>query len=703
VDILKAHFIEKPPVIDGRINDAVWRTVEPISEFRTYKPDFGRIPSEKTEVFIAYDHSSLYIAFRCLESEPGKIKATISRRDGIETDDWVSVILDTLDDQQNGYMFNVNPFGIQMDGIIDSDGNPDLNFDTAWNSQGVVDDRGYVVEMAVPFKSLRFPLKENLKIRAGFFRNISRRSEWQSFPEINPERGSFIGQFQKIELANVQYERCLELIPAITMNQIESLHQGKMQRESARTEIALTGKIGLTSKLTLDWTINPDFSQVEADAGEIDINLRYGIFYSEKRAFFLEGLENFNFGAWTDANPLGAVVHTRTIINPLFGLKLNGKLTPRDVCLVMFAVDEFTESSLPEIADEASGNKAIISITRYKHLFKNDSFIGGFYTDRELNGGYNRVLGIDGRIRLNNVSFLEYNLFHSFTLNQNLANETQGNIFSIRYNRYTRKWILETGFIEIGKEFQTEMGYLTRTGITRVPVLIQYSIFPKSKIFQRIKPFYYATLTFDKYSNLFEAYNLISIHVEMVRMTQLWFELVKANEIFSGQRFNCDLLGFHFMSQLNKDISAAFIIHSGNGIYYDPNHPLAGTFTSFSLSSVIQFGKKLSCKLDASCEYFRSEADSAKRYKYTILRNQSFFHINKHIFFRGILEYNFYLKQFRTDLLASFTYIPGTALYVGYGSVYDQIHWNGSEYEPANDYLNSKRGFFIKASYLWRL
>ena len=702
-DMLIIRFTENSPVIDGRLEEAIWRTVDPIREFRTYKPDFGGEPADKTEVFIVCDRSSLYVAFRCLDSEPAKIKASISKRDGIVADDWICVALDTLNDQQNGYVFLVNPYGVQMDGIIDSEGNPDWNFDAVWKCQGKINGEGYIVEMAIPFKSLRFPQKQNIVSGAGFFRNIPRRSELSSFPGINPQNASLINQFQKIDLGTIKFERIVELIPAITVGQVESHQLGILTTDPVKTGISLTGKVGITSLLTLDGTVNPDFSQVEADAGQIDVNLRYAVFYPEKRPFFLEGLENFDFGARMDANPLEAVVNTRTIGDPVFGLKLNGKLTGRDVCAVILAMDENPGSSSSTEADtDISTGNAFFSIFRGKHLLKNDGFIGAFYTGRVLNGGYNRVLGIDGRIRLNKTSLLEYDFFRSLSRDHNQLDKTQGNAFSLRYYHNTRTWTIETGYIDVASDFRTDVGRLTRSGICMIPLLIQYSFFPKSRVFQKIQPYYYATYSIDRSCNLFETYNLFSVNVEMPRMTQLLFEGVMANEVFAGRRFNCNLLGFHFQSQFSKRASLSIIIHRGNGILYDLEDPSAGRTCTISLFLQLQPWEKLDTKLDASHSDFYRSPDSMKMYDYTILRNQTVYHINKHIYFRGIFEYNFFLKRFNADFLASFTYIPGTVLYLGYGSVYDKIRWNGTAYEQSDRFITSKRGFFIKASYLWR-
>ena len=195
--------------------------------------------------------------------------------------------------------------------------------------------------MAVPFKSLRYPFKKKITMGLLVSRFIGRKSEQTSFPELDPEGGAIMSQAQKIELSDVKFERPMEFIPALTYDQGSSHGDGEMRSTGKNTDFSLTGKLGLTSNLTLDATYNPDFSQVETDAGQIDVNLRYSIYYSEKRPFFLEGMENFNFATAMEANTVGAIVYTRTIVDPLLGVKLTGKIGSQNVLSGIFALDEY--------------------------------------------------------------------------------------------------------------------------------------------------------------------------------------------------------------------------------------------------------------------------------------------------------------------------------------------------------------------------
>jgi hypothetical protein len=213
------------PRIDGNLNGPAWNHAAVFSEFKTMKPDFGRPPSEKTIVYLTYDNSSLYVAFRCFDSQPAKIKATLSRRDSAFVDDWVAFCLDAADDHQAAYAFLANPLGIQMDGMLDAKADFDASWDAVWLSAARIVDDGYTVEMAIPIKSLRFRSQSEIKMGFKSARNIPRKSEEVDFPEYDPVKGAALSQFRKIVLSQVKGEQVRELLPYISWGRNSSLEQ----------------------------------------------------------------------------------------------------------------------------------------------------------------------------------------------------------------------------------------------------------------------------------------------------------------------------------------------------------------------------------------------------------------------------------------------------------------------------------------------
>ncbi len=333
---------DSAPVIDGILDEVIWNSSTGISGFRTFTPDYGKEMPFNTIVWLSYDEENLYFAFRCFDDEPDKIKVSVDARDKIRQDDWVCVNLDSYNDHQTLYCIYANANGIQMDTRYAA-GKEDLGMDLVFYSAGKIDDKGYTVEMRLPLKSIRFSNREPVMMAATFERHISRLSTQGTFPPLDPDQGmAFLTQMQPIKYVGVKHYTLFEAIPALTYSYKGVQDMGKMTETENKPDAGITLKYGITSQLILDATINPDFSQVEADAGQVDANLRYQLFYPEKRPFFQEGNENFQLAALTEDNPVISAVHTRNITDPVFGTKLSGKIGPRNTISLMYAADRIT-------------------------------------------------------------------------------------------------------------------------------------------------------------------------------------------------------------------------------------------------------------------------------------------------------------------------------------------------------------------------
>ncbi len=699
-EAIEIPLIDTPPAIDGKLDDPVWATAARFERFITFKPDYGKEPTEKTVVYVCTDRENFYFAARCFEKDPSKIMGTVTRRDNIFGEDFMAFNIDTFHDLQTGYAFVVNPLGIQGDGMTDADGNLDGSQDMVWYSKGTIDDKGYTVELKIPYKSIRFPLKKKVKMGLWVVRQIVRTSEYDSFPEIHPDRGATLSQSQPILVQNMKYNRIVEILPAVTHSRTRAHQAGQWAAETTQTDFSLTGKVGITPSLVLDATYNPDFSQVEADAGQVDVNLRHALYYQEKRPFFLEGMEAFRLAGNTEDAPLGAVVHTRTIVDPLLGFKLSGKIGGKDSMAAIFALDEPLGDNGDNGGTET--HRASFGIFRFRHVLKKDAYIGGFYTGREVSGEYNRVAGIDGRFRLSKYATAEYHLLGSLTRRDG-EKKTGGHALGLRYNYSSRNVVLDVGLQDISPDFQVDTGFLTRKGMTRLAVFGMYIFYPKSKIFQRIEPFYWSYHLLDKESNLVETFNLLTFRINMARSSSFRFNAILANEVFAGRRFDISGIGLQVNSQITRHLFFQIFFRRMGGIFYDPDNPFPGRTNNASFSLSYQPTEKFTTSLDFNYSDFYRESDSQKEYDYTILRSRTTFQLNKYLFFRGIAEYNSYWKQLNLDVLASFTYIPGTVVHVGYGAIREKTRWNGEEYIPANRFMETHRAFFFKVSYLWRL
>jgi hypothetical protein len=515
-----------------------------------------------------------------------------------------------------------------------------------------------------------------------------------SVPSFHPEKGALISQAQSISVAGLKYKRVVELLPAATHSERLIADEGRLKRDERRSDISLTGKVGLTSDLTMDGTLNPDFSQVEADAGQIDFNRRYALYFSEKRPFFQEGNEIFQFAATTEETPFVAVVHTRTIIDPIFGIKLNGKLGSKNTIAAIYARDDLSEDEVDRYPD--------FSIVRFKRALKDDSYIGGFYTAKDQGEGFNRVAGSDGRIRLSRTSVAEYHLFGSFTRVHGEHDMADGSAMALRYIYGTRNVNLDITYEDISKDFEVDTGFLVRTGLRSLTLFSNYLFYPKSSFFQKIEPFYYCIQLYDRYYNMLETFNLFTLRFGLPRSSQFRIDAILGNEVYEGKRFRRSAFRFQAYTQLVKQVYIGGDYRRGGAIFYDPDDPYQGYSNQGSISVEYQPGEKLDFILSLVYNDFYRESDNKKVYDYAIIRSRNTFQVNKYLFLRAIFEYNNFRDRLTVDTLASFTYIPGTVVYIGYGSAFEKLKWDGYDYVEGNHFLETQRGFFFKVSYLWR-
>ena len=661
-------------------------------------PDFGHDLVERTHVYSAYDQENLYFAFRCFDSQPENIKTSVTRRDNVRPDDWVCINLDSFNDQQSLYAFYVNPAGIQGDSRFAS-GREDHSFDLIWYSEGRVDEEGYTIEVRIPFKSIRFANKEQVEMGVIFERRISRRSEQGTYPPLDPDRGfSFLTQMKPMVFQGVRPGKVFELLPAVTYGRNSSQDQGRLVSNGHNNELSLTSKFGLTSELVLDGTYNPDFSQVEADAGQVDVNLRSPLFFAEKRPFFLEGSENFNFAASSGANPLLSIVHTRTITNPIVGMKLSGKIGAKNNFASIQALDELADAGEPT----ETGEYALFSIFRYKRALNDDNYVGAFYSGRQLKERFNRVLGTDGQLRLNQSSVLGYHLFVSDTKESKDTSSEQGHAFGIDYVYATRRWNINFGILDISEQFRTETGFIFREGLSRVNGSIGPKFYPNVGFIRRIDPRISSAQTIDKPSDLFETDNTLSLAFILWRNSRIRLSSTYSTEVFLGQRFDTAGGQISGSSQFTKQLFFSLSLRYGDTIRFS-EEPFQGRGTSASAQVIFQPSLNLTTDVVYTYSDLFRNSNSEKIFEVNILRSRLTYQLNRYLFFRGILEYNSFRRNLLTDFLASFTYIPGTVLHFGYGSLYEKIKWQGGLYVDSDEFLETQRGIFVKASYLWRM
>jgi hypothetical protein len=685
-----------PPVIDGDLSDPVWREAPSVTGFKTWQPDFGQEPDGQTIVYLAYDAENIYFAFRNFDKEPDRIKASVAKRDTIRTDDWVCINLDPFGDKQSLYAFYINPRGIQADSRYAA-GTEDLGFDLVWYSAGRIDAQGYTVEVRIPFKSLRYGAGNPVKMGVVFERRVNRLSEGTTYPPFDPRAGASAGAFLlqsvPIVFSDIRHYKLLEVLPDASYSRQSALSPGgRLGPASVGRDFGVSAKYGLTSQLMLDATANPDFSQIEADAGQVDVNLRYALFYPEKRPFFLEGNSFFNLGAWNEA--LQSVLHTRTIVNPIAGVKLSGRVARADSIGLLYAADELGATSAEDYAHFA--------VLRYVRAFAQDSYLGGFYTGRESGPSSNRVFGADGTYRIDQSSFMAFHALGSSTAPVTSDERKPGHALSLQYSRNTRNLGLDARVTDISSGFESHTGYLTRGGITVFEGRVSPRFYPRSPFVRRVQPSLGTRQTRDASSGIWETDSVAGLALVLPRAGRLSVLYRHASEVFRGRELSTSAAGVTGSVQWTKELRLAGSLARSNAIYYSAN-PFPGRSSAANLSLNYQPSEKLHQDLGFTYANFSQAASGELLYDYAIARSRTTYQVNRYLFFRNVLEYNSFRRRLLADVLGSFTYIPGTVMHIGYGSILERLPSEMLERPTYRRFTETRRGFFFKASYLWRL
>jgi hypothetical protein len=292
----------RPPVIDGRLNDEGWSLAQPASSFTQRDPDEGAAPTERTEVRILYDDDAVYVAARLHDSEPAAISRRLARRDDYTDADLFSVYLDPMHDHLTGAVFRVSASNVQQDATIYNDSWTDGSWDAVWTSGVSVDEGGWSVEMRIPLSQLRFPSAERHTWGVNVERYIRRRNEYDWLRMVPKSESGLASRMPHLAgIDGIRPKRMFELLPytAARAENIAPSRTGNPFNDGSRAfaDAGADVKWGLTSSLTLNGSINPDFGQVEVDPAVVNLTA-FETFFDEKRPFFLEGSQIFgNFGS----------------------------------------------------------------------------------------------------------------------------------------------------------------------------------------------------------------------------------------------------------------------------------------------------------------------------------------------------------------------------------------------------------------------
>jgi len=450
--------------IDGVLDEPQWSQAALLTGFSQYRPVDGRPAEDSTEVLVWYAPDAIYFGIRAFEPH-GAVRATLADRDKTDNDDYVQLILDTFADRRRAFVFGVNPLGVQADGIRSEGGgnhaggrgaggnfdNVDMNPDFLYDSKGHVTEWGYEVEVRIPFKSITYQSTNPQRWAINMIRKTQHSGYEDTWTPAVRANASFLTQSGTLEgLTDLHRGLLLELNPFGTGRLDGGPDSTGAWTYDATPEVGLNVSWGVTTTLALDATVNPDFSQVEADVAQVTVNERFAVFYPEKRPFFLEGIEQFN-------TP-NSLIYTRRVVSPVGGLKLTGKVNSTNIALLSTVDDKLGGADNP-----------IVNALRVKRDLGQNSAVGIAYTDRIVDGDYNRVASADTRLVFSKLYYFEAQVAGSWTREDSVTRTAP--LWEMTWDRTGRNWGFHYTFLGIDPDFQTDVGYVRRTGIVNPQIM----------------------------------------------------------------------------------------------------------------------------------------------------------------------------------------------------------------------------------------
>ncbi len=708
-----------PIQIDGVLDEAAWSSAVPIDVNTEVQPGENLPAPVAAQCFVTYDEKTLYVGCRCFDPEPGKIRAHLSDRDGVWRNDYIEVILDTFNDQRRAYQFLVNPLGVQGDSLrneVSSGRNEDSSWDAIWDSAGRITAEGYQVEMAIPFRSIRFPNGSHSHTWGiAFFRSYPRKVRHQimSVP-LDRSNNCFLCQIGRLEgLEGIAPGHDVELTPTVTSQRTDLLRDeadpaSGLGRGSFRTDGGLTARWGITPNLSLNAALNPDFSQVEADVAQLDVNTRFTLFFPEKRPFFMEGADFFS-------TPIDAV-YTRAVADPSWGVRTTGKHGPQAFS-VFVARDRLLNLLFPSNQGSSYGSYDLANTSgafRYRHDVGTASTLGVIATAREGSGYHNRVAGADALLRLSPTDTLSFQLLRSATRypaavaadNHQPAGEFAGTALHLEYLHDTRDWAAWAWYRAIAPEFRADLGFVTRVDTRGGEVGGQRTFWGAPGAFlTRASVGAEVQRTEDHRGQLSDETAEVFARFEGPYQSWLNLRTTSFKEVYEGETYSGSRANFFFNARPSGNLTASLAGRLGDAIDYANGR--AGRTTRLQPGFTLNLGPHLYLQADHVRE--RMQVDEGRLYTAHLAQARVVYQFTANSFARLVVQYleverdaHLYRKAVAantshlfTQVLLSYKLNPQTVAFAGYADTRD-----GSE---RLDLARSNRTFFLKVGYAWLL
>ncbi len=700
--------------IDGILNEKAWEEAVKIDTFYEWTPGDKTKPPVDTECLVTFSKSHFYVAFRCFDPEPQKIRAHIMDRDNIDTfiqDDHITIMIDTFNDERRAFQFRANSLGVQAEAnFSELEGYEDFSWDAIWKSAGRITDFGYVVEIAIPFNQLRFPRttgEQTWGFSAGrsYPRNVRHRMESHT---RDRNSSCLLCLFNKISgLAGISPGKNLEFDPTLTLNrtdQREDFPLGEMKTGEIEAKPGISARWGVTPNLTLNVAVNPDFSQVEADVAQLEVNTRFALYYPEKRPFFLEGADFF-------LTPFVAVF-PRTVFDPLWGVKATGKIGKN--ALGIFAAQD-TYNNLIFPANQGSASTSLKEniyggVLRYRRDVGRGSTLGILYTGRMGDEYYNHTAGTDGFFRLSRTKTVNFQFLHSRTdypedIAQDFGQDREpfgGNAFQLQFTHFGRSWIYGAYYHDITPGFRADYGFMPRVDVRRIGGALN-SVFwgDRGDWFNRISLGLSANRVTDHEWNLTDQSISLSASYTGPLQTALSTSFAFLKEFYNGVTYDINRFDTFIEMKPIGGLYYNFYTRIGDSIDY-ANSRLAH---SVLINPGIEFAIGTHLNVNLNHIFERLSLKGEKIYVANLFQTRLIYNFNVKTFMRAIVQYtdidrnaalyNFEIspttKGIFTQFLFSYKINPLTVLFIGYSDNYLGM--------PGIDITQTNRTFFLKIGY----
>jgi len=701
--------------IDGVLDEPAWSDALRVNLDYEVQPGENISPPVSTECLVTYDDRRVYFGFIASDPDPSKIRARYSDRDRAWNDDWVGIVLDTFNDERRAYELLSNPLGVQIDAINDDvRGNYDDSWNAIWDSAGQITESGYQVEIAVPFSQIRFQSVDGTQVW-GFdaIRSYPRndRHHIGLFPR---ERGnnSYLGQTVKlVGMAGVSAGSNLELIPTLTATRNESRDQdpdSDFEESDSGGELGLSVRWGITPNMSLNGAVNPDFSQVEADAVQLDVNEQFALFFPESRPFFLEGADYFNTN-------LG-LVHTRTVGDPSLAAKVTGK-EGRHTLGLFTAQDDVTNLIFPGSEGSSSGSfdfQTLNTVGRYRYDLGRASTIGATVTDRRGDDYYNTVVSVDTVYRISEDDEIAFSAADSSTqYNQEMVEEFEvrddafgDTAILFNYQHSVRNWWTNVRYSDFGEGYRSDLGFRPRVDF-RTWIVGGAKVWwgESGNFFNRIGLGADVDRTENQAGQLLDEELESWLNLNGPRQSFVHLGLGTRNQVYEGVEFDQNFYNLYFNMRPSADWWFGMDVNVGDWIDFDHVRPADRLILRPRVR--YNFGRHLEVQYNHT--YQRLDVEGGRLFEIHVPELRVVHQFNTRSFVRAIVQYSSIERDptlydevvdaKSDDLLGQllFTYKvnPETALYFGYTEVLlgtDEL-----------DLTRTDRTLFLKLSYAWLL